>query len=278
MSTRTWHVDPSRLEDYVDGRLDALAGASVEQHLLACADCRSAVTPLVEAPALDLVWDRVEDGRPPSRPAVATIRAAARSLGLTEPASVLLMASASLRTAWLSSSTVALGFALVASMGHVRAECCWPFLVVAPLIPAIGVAVSYDHAAESLEMLIATSPYGRQRLILARTLAVLVTCLPVAFLLSLLLPGPVWVAAAWLGPALAMIPVLMAIASFIGPRPAASMLAVLWSGLVLGATRRLPATWPIEAQQQAVFVLLAAVACVVLLVRSRSSHPMGDAL
>ena len=85
-------------------------------------------------------------------------------------------------------------------------------------------------------------------------------------------------AAAWLGPALAMIPVLMAIASFIGPRSAAAMLAVVWSGLVLGATRRLPATWPIEAQQQVVFVLLAAVACVVLLVRSRSSHPMGDAL
>ena len=68
MST-TWHVDPSRLEDYVDGRLDALAGASVEQHLLACPDCRSAVTPLVEAPAL--TWSgtvsRPTSSVPPSR-------------------------------------------------------------------------------------------------------------------------------------------------------------------------------------------------------------------
>ncbi len=211
------------------------------------------------------------------RPAQPAPIRAARALGLAEPASVLLTASASLRTAWLSSSAVALGFAMVASW-VTSGGVLWPFLIVAPLIPAIGVAASYDHAAESLEMLIATTPYGRQRLILARTLAVLVTCLPVAFLLSLLLPGPVWVAAAWLGPALAMIPVLMAIASFIGPRQAAAMLAVVWSGLVLGATRRLPATWPIEAQQQVVFVLLAAVACAVLLVRARSSHPMGDAL
>jgi len=275
VSTRTWHLEPTVLEEYVDGRLDALAGASVEQHLLACADCRTAVAPLVRAPELDLVWDHVENAV--LRPAQPLPIRAARALGLSEPASVLLTASASLRTAWVSSSVVALGFAVMASV-VTSGGVLWPFLVVAPLIPAIGVAVSYDHSAESLEMLIATSPYGRHRLILARTLGVLVTSLPVAFLLSLLLPGPVWVTAAWLGPALAMIPVLMAIASFIGPRPAAAMMAVVWSGLVLGATRRLPATWPIEAQQQLVFVLLAAVACVVLLVRSRSTHPMGDAL
>ena len=128
-------------------------------------------------------------------------------------------------------------------------------------------------------MLIATSPYGRHPADPGphRSPSWSPAC-PSAFLLSLLLPGPAWVAAAWLGPALAMIPVLMAIASFIGPRPAAAVVAVIWSGLILGATRRLPATWPIEAQQQAVFVLLAVAACVVLLVRSRSTHPMGDAL
>ena len=179
--------------------------------------------PLVEAPALDLVWDRIETAVLRSAQP-APIRAA-RALGLTEPASVLLTASASLRTAWLSSSAVALGFAMIASC-FTHGGVLWPFLIVAPLIPAIGVAVSYDHAAESLETLIATTPYGRQRLILARTLAVLLTSLPVAFVLSLLLPGPVWVAAAWLGPALAMIPVLMAIASFVGPRPAAAIVAV----------------------------------------------------
>ena len=48
---------------------------------------------------------------------------------------MLLTASASLRTAWLSSSTVALGFAVVASW-VTQGGVLWPFLVVAPLIPA----------------------------------------------------------------------------------------------------------------------------------------------
>ncbi len=275
MTTGTWHVDPSRLEEYVDGRLDALSGASVEQHLLVCADCRTAVGPLVEAPALDLVWDRIENVvLRPEQP--APVRAA-RKIGLTEPASVLLTASASLRTAWLSSAAVALGFAIIASRFN-DGGVLWPFLVVAPLLPVVGVAVSYDHAAESLETLISTSPYGRQRLILVRTIAVLITSLPPAFLVSLLLPGPLWVAAAWLGPALTMIPVLLAIAAFVGPRAAAAVVAMLWSGLVLGATRHLPETWPVEAERQLVFALLAAVACAVLAVRARSTHPMGDAL
>ena len=113
MTTGTWHVDPAMLEDYVDGRLDALGGASVEQHLVHCADCREAVSAHVAAPPLELVWDRVEtEILRPAQP--APIRAA-RRLGLTEPASVLLTGSASLRTAWLSSCAVALGFAVIAS-------------------------------------------------------------------------------------------------------------------------------------------------------------------
>jgi hypothetical protein len=275
MSTGTWHLDPAALEEYLGGRLDALAGASVEQHLMHCGDCRAAVAPLVEAPALDLVWDRIE--AVVHRPELPAPIRLARRMGLTEPASILLTSAASMRTAWLSSTVVALGFAFVASKFS-DGGVLWPFLVVAPLVPAIGVAVSYGSAAESLESLVTTTPYGRTRLIMVRTLAVLVTCLPLAFLLSLLLPGPLWVAAAWLGPAMAMIPVMMAIASFVGPRPAAAAVAVLWSGLVIGAVRRLPETWPVEVERQLVFVLLAAVACVVLAVRARSSHPMGDAL
>ena len=50
MSTRTWHVDPAALADYVEGRLDALTGASVEQHLLGCGACRIDIGPFVDEP------------------------------------------------------------------------------------------------------------------------------------------------------------------------------------------------------------------------------------
>ena len=94
-----------------------------------------------------------------------------------------------MRTAWFSSSVVALGFAFLASR-FTDGGALWPFLVVAPLVPTLGVAVSYDASAESLESLITTTPFGRARLILIRTLAVLLTCLPLALVLSLPLPGP----------------------------------------------------------------------------------------
>jgi hypothetical protein len=274
MSAHTWHTGEDLLAAYLGGRLDALEGASVEQHLVACAACRGRVSPLVDAGDLAQAWEavRTEVERPP-QPAFIRL---ARRLGLPEPVSVLLAASASLRTAWLSSSLVALGFAFVAA--HLSDGRIWPFLLVAPLVPVLGVAASYGPSTDPLETLIVTSSYGRTRLILVRAVAVLVTCLPVSMLLGLMLPGPLWVAAAWLGPALAMIPVLLAIASYAGPRSAAAAVALAWSALVLGSTRHLPMTWPIEPHRQLVFLALAAAAVAVLAWRSRRTHQIGAVL
>jgi hypothetical protein len=275
MSTHTWHADASVLAAYVSGSLDAVNGASVEQHLIACGQCRGAIAGLVDSGDLTTGWDRVQDAvERPSLPAPIRL---ARALGLREPTAVLLTASASLRTAWVSSSVVALGFAFLASR-LAEDDVLWPFLLIAPLIPVLGVAASYGPATDPLETLIITSPYGRARLILVRTLAVLTASLPVAFLLGLALPGPQWVAAAWLGPAIAMIPVLLALASFVGPRLAGSAVAIGWSALVLPAARRLPATWPVEPDRQWLFLALAVTACLVLAVRSRLTRQIGAAL
>ncbi|MFC4785169.1 zf-HC2 domain-containing protein [Nocardioides sp. MAHUQ-72] len=274
MSTHTWHLGEDRLEAYVAGGLDAVEGTSVEQHLVACVDCRARVGALVDAPALTMAWDGVRSAV--ERPAQPVFIRAARRLGLSEPAAVLLTASASLRTAWLTSSLVALAFAFLAA--RVAGDRIWPFLLVAPLVPVLGVAASYGPSTDALETLIVTSPYGRTRLILVRAAAVLTTCLPFSMLLSLLLPGPLWVAAAWLGPALAMIPVLLAIASFVGPRAAASVVAMGWSAVVLASTRHLAPTWPVDPDRQLVLLALAAVSVAVLVLRSRQTRQLGAAL
>ena len=75
-----------------------------------------------------------------------------------------------------------------------------PFLLVAPLVPVLGVAAAYAPNEDPLESLVVTAPYGRTRLILLRTLGVLVSVLPFAIGAGLFVPGPVWVAVAWLGP------------------------------------------------------------------------------
>lgn len=275
MKTRAWHPDRSVLKSYLDGDLDGLEGASVEQHLLVCAECRSTMGALVEVPELDRVWDAVRFAiERPQQPAFIRL---ARRLGLAEPTSVLLAASTALRTAWLTSSVVALSFALAAAYMSDGTR-LWPFLLIAPLVPVTGVAASYGPATDPLETLLVTSPYGRTRLILVRTMAVLALTLPIAFLLGLLLPGPDWVAAAWLGPALALIPILLALAAYVGPRVAAGVLAIGWSAVVLPSADRLPETWAVDPNRQLVFLALSLFACAVLALRSHQTRQIGAAL
>jgi hypothetical protein len=153
-----------------------------------------------------------------------------------------------------------------------------PFLLVAPLAPVLGVAAAYGPRQDPLEALIATAPYGRTRLILLRTVAVLVSVLPVTGLLGLAVPGPPWLAAAWLGPALALVPVLLALAGFVDPRLAATIVAFGWSGVVLVSLRGVDPTWPVEPAQQSVYLSLGLVACAVIAVRARAARQPGAVL
>jgi hypothetical protein len=275
MTTQSWHADRDLLAAYVAGALEPISGASVEQHLDRCAECRRAITPLVDAPALDRAWTSIlETVESPALPWPARL---ARRLGVSEPTSILLAATASLRSAWLVSAFVALGFAVAAvylSGGGALA----PFLLVAPLIPVLGVAAAYGPLEDPLESLIGTAPYGRTRLIMLRTLGVLVSVLPFAVVAGLFVPGPVWVAVAWLGPALALVPVMMALSSFAGPRVGAAAVTLAWCAAVLPSTRLVPPTWPIEGDQQLVYAALAACSLVVLLVRTRRDRQIGAVL
>lgn len=275
MTTQAWHADADLLAAYVDGRLDAIGGASVEQHLTRCADCREAIRPHTDARALERAWIGIRDAIE-SPPLPMPMRLARRA-GVPDATTVLLAAAASLRTAWLVGALLALAFATLAAALS-GPELLAPFLLVAPMVPVLGVAAAYGSYDDPLETLVATAPYGRTRLILVRAVAVLVSALPFALALGLLLPGPPWVAVAWLGPALALIPVLLAVSSFVGPRTGSSVVAIGWSGVVLLSLREFPPTWPVEATQQLVYLVLAAISLLVLAVRMRRDHRIGAAL
>lgn len=275
MSTTTWHAPYELLAAYAAGSLDAVLGASLERHLDGCAECRAAVLPLSDPRLLDEAWASVRTSlESPNRPWLLRV---AQRLGLRESTAILLGAAASLRVAWLCSGIVALGFAAAATV-MARDYALWPFLLVAPLIPVIGVAASYAPADDPFEALAVTSPHGRTRLILIRTLAVLTIAVPAATLLGLTLPGPTWVAVAWLGPGLSMLSLLLALAGFTGPRMASAVICLLWCGLVVGSSRTMPTTWPVEATQQLAYLALAAAAGGVLLVRSHRTRKIGVVL
>ena len=274
--TQGWHADPVLLSSYLAGALDAVTGASVEQHVNRCESCRRSVSHLLEPQLVERTWAGIRDAV--ERPPLPVPIRLARRLGLPEPTAVLLAAAASLRSAWLVGAFLSLSFATLAaylSDGSALA----PFLLVAPLAPVLGVAAAYGPRQDSLEALVATAPYGRTRLILLRTLAVLVSVLPVTALLGLALPGPLWLAAAWLGPALALVPVLLALAGFVGPRAAATVVLLGWSSVVVASTRRgLGPAWPVEAGQQGVYLALALTACAVIAVRLGIDRQRGVAL
>lgn len=275
MTTQTWHAEPAVLAAYVAGELDAVTGASVEQHLTRCADCRLAIRSHVDTRPLERAWAGIRDAVQ-SPPLPLPIRVA-RRCGLSEPTAVLLAATASLRTAWVASAIVAVAFATLATVFS-GGDLLAPFLLVAPLVPVLGVAAAYGPQQDPLEALAVTTPLGRTRLVLTRALAVLVSVLPFTAALGLLMPGPQWVAAAWLGPALAMVPVLLALSSFVGPRTGAAVVAIGWSGVVLVSLRLVPATWPVEATQQLTYLVLAALSVAVLVVRSRRDQRIGAIL
>ena len=225
---------------------------------------------------LDHAWASIlESVESPELPLPARL---ARRLGVTEPTSILLGATASLRTAWISSAFVALGFAVLAvywSGGGALA----PFLLVAPLVPVLGVAAAYGPHEDPLESLIVTAPYGRTRLILLRTLGVLVSVLPFAIVAGFFVPGPVWLAVAWLGPALALVPVMMALSSFVGPRvgAAAVTIGVERGGAALRPGRAAPPGRS-SCSQQLVYAALAGLSLAVLFVRSRQDRQIGALL
>ena len=215
-TTREWHVPDALLSDYVGGRLDALRSASLEHHVERCDDCRRRVRRLGDDGLHEQGWVGVRARIEPPEFSLAV--RTARRLGLGEPTAILLSAAASLRLAWLAGAFVALGFAVGAAL--VSGDSIWPFLLVAPLIPALGVAAAFGGPEEPTEILTVTAPYGRSRLVVVRTLAVVVATVPVACALGLLLPGPAWIAVAWLGPALAVLSVVLAIGGLAGMRTA----------------------------------------------------------
>ena len=55
----TWHVEPSVWEAYVAGQLDLAAEASVETHVVGCAECRAAANSHVAPEAAEAVWTQV---------------------------------------------------------------------------------------------------------------------------------------------------------------------------------------------------------------------------
>lgn len=266
MSTTPWHLDPELAERYADGALGSVLIASVEQHLLACADCRALLAPHVDTPRLDAVWadvlERVE------QPPQTLLERALCHGGVGEPTARLVAATPSLRGAWVAAMTVLLGLALVAA--YVDPHGVAVYLALTPLLPMVGVALAYGPAADPAFEIAAATPYSQLRLLALRTAFVLTTTLVPAAVAGLLLPGSPLLAVAWLVPGLALTVGTVALSTRVAPHVAAVGLAALW--LVVSLRALSPERDPLLALSSpvlAVSAVVLAAAAAVLVVRRR---------
>jgi hypothetical protein len=259
-----WHLDDDTLRRYVE-RTDSLAeGASAEQHLLSCGQCRARVNATAGVIDLAAVWDRTRDAVEVPRPSV--FERLLRVAGLPAHEARLVAVASAFRGVWLAGVA-----ALAAAVGHARG--LWFFLAVAPIVPCLVVASSYDRRMDpALEPELVT-PYPALRLILLRTIAVLALALPAVLLLGLVVPGQA--PFAWLLPAVGFVAVVLAASTWVSPLRSAIVVSSVWLGVVwLLAARSGSPDAVLQARAQAGFLALAAASFVIFLVRRRQLNQL----
>lgn len=271
---RRWHVPPDALRAWADGTGGMAAGASVEQHLMTCAECRDAVAScdapvlLTADPALDLdaIWGGIRERVEP-QPLNSVGRILMR-LGVRESDAILLTSTPSLTGAWLTGMVLVVLFALAASTLSAGLG-VGLFLVLAPLLPVAGVAAAYGAEADPTYELTLSAPYSKVRLLLLRTGAVVVTCVPLAVAASLPIDGPWWVSVVWLLPALAFVLATLAAGTFAPPAYAAGLIVLGWIAATAPALIRREPLALFDTTALVTYVVIAAVSGLVFAARFR---------
>lgn len=221
----SWHASDALLARFaaLDGPvLPVPTRWSVEAHLERCPQCRATLTQVMAADApevLALVESaRTElDARMAALPAARPRRRFARRLTGGVLLSRLLACVAVL---------VAAALLDVAAGARDDGAPSW-LLLAAPVLPLLGVAASWGRALDPAHELVAATPAAGVRLLLWRTLVVLLVVVP-ASLLADMLTGT-GDQAAWLLPCLALTAATLALGSAIDMSRAAATTAAAWA-------------------------------------------------
>jgi hypothetical protein len=227
----TEHPDPRLIRRYTDGdELDEVTLWSLEAHLESCGDCRSQQAELLTGPA-------AAGGLLTGRDLLQRVALELDEQIRTGPASLPVDRSRrAWRRRWAAGSllpwvAMTIGVLLAALALSLTAP-HRPSLVllVAPVLPLLGVAGTWSRRTDPAWELIAGSPRVGLRLLLRRTAAVLAVVIPL-----LLLAG--WVGGLspglWLLPCLGLVLSTLALGERVGLVPAAAGIWAVWTVTVL---------------------------------------------
>jgi len=273
--SETWHADSRDIARYAAGMIDDTRAGSIEAHLVTCPDCRAALTDRADQRRLDRAWVGIVDILDVPRPTV--VERVMRRMGAGPDTARLLAATPSLQGSWLLAVVLALGFAIVAAQtGTERGLAV--FLVLAPLIPVIGVAAAFGPGLDPTWEITVAAPAGGVRLLLMRAAAVFAATFTTAAVGSLALPGLSWTAAAWVLPALALTLASLALSTFTSAERAASTVTVAWLVVVLGSAQESRHVLSAFGAGGQLSVAVVAVVAAVLIARRRDSFEIRSQL
>lgn len=277
----TWHVSEQDLRTYARGELAPPVLWSADAHLTACAQCRAVLAEVSDPVALDAGWERLDAELDAPRPGL--FESLLVRLGVADHTARLLAATPVLRGSWLGAVIAVLVMSVVAGNAARTADSPTLFLALAPLLPLAGVALSYGPALDPTYEMAVVSPVHGFRLLMIRTVAVLVAGLGLNGLATLALPGYGLRALAWLLPALALTATGLALTSRLGPVLAPSLVGGAWIALLLAAHAAGPAGGeplaPFTALGQGVAAVVAGLAAGLLFVaRDRFDRFLGSAV
>lgn len=233
--TTNWHIPDDDLADYAEGAAQPPWLWSTEAHLAACPHCRRRLVERVDPATVRAGWERLDAELDAPRRGMA--EALLVRLGLSAHTARLLACTPALRRSWLTA--VFLTLAVTTSAAHLARsmEVPIPLLAVAPLLPLIGVAISFGPRVDPSYELAVVAPLNTFRLLLLRCAAVLgaTTALTAAASLAVPAYGPVTLG--WLAPSLALTLLSLALTPRFGPSLAAVAVGLGWVNLLVLTVR-----------------------------------------
>jgi hypothetical protein len=228
-----WHADAEDLRAYARGELAPPRLWSVDTHLVACAPCREALATVSDPVVLDAGWERLDAELDAPRPRL--LESLLVRIGVADHTARLLAATPVLRRSWLAAVALVLLMTVVATDAGRVAPSPTLFLALAPLLPLVGVALSYGPVLDPTYEMAVVSPLHGFRLLMIRTVAVLTTGLVLNGLATLALPAYGLRALAWLLPALALTGTGLALTARWGPVLPPCLVGGAWVTLLMVA-------------------------------------------
>lgn len=234
----TWHPAGAAVAAYARDALPEAEAWSVEAHLGTCPRCRALVADALDGPVAALVHTvGARIVLPPQLPAVAGTRRRRQWL-------MARIGPAARAPYLLAVVAIALGAMLLDVVGPASEMGTSWLAVLAPVLPVLGVALSYGPGIDPLHETTASTPRGGLYLLLWRTLTALAVSVPLTAALGAAAQSIVPDAspAVWLLPALALTVATLALGTVVPLHAAAAVLGSAWLVAVAGPalTRRAP--------------------------------------